>query len=327
MFRIPEKQIIVNDDTQVVLREDDGTTYADNDVSNSAGGFILEGFLNEVIWTTAAVAAANTNRDGKMSYLRPWSGTDKMVKFTAAAGVTAKVAYIVTAGSGGKKGDTYRLVADSLDLTPTEYQNRPVEKRYQLAVDCANAVAVIAELVARINADPYAPVIAYAGHNNASAPVQDDSDKIVLVAKNAGQSINLYVGEYSVWDQTSYAVTLTKVPNSYGSPTGAVYHTIEDTFVTLADAALPVGTYDALKNINWAKNFDIDRDINWMPLPGASYNSYYFEVASQGLAQQLGNNPSPGEIANAQVYAVRLYVKSGLTLDTNLTLLEADVNT
>lgn len=321
MFRIPEKQIIVNNDSQVVLLEDDGTAYADNDVSSSAGGFILEGFLNEVIWTTAAVAAANSNREGKMSYIRPWSGTDKMVKFTAAAGVTAKVGYTVTAGSGAKKGDTYRLVVDSLDLTPTEYQNRPVEKRYQLGVDCANAVAVIAELVAQINADPYSPVVATAGHDNADGPTQDDSAKILLVAKNVAQTVSLFVGEYSVWDQTAYSVTLAEVALPY------TLYTAEDVGTALALPALPVGTYDALKNINWAKNFDIDRDINWMPLPGVSYNSYYFEVASQGLAQQLGNNPSPGEVANEQVYAVRLYVKSGLTLDTNLTLLEADVNT
>jgi hypothetical protein len=323
MFRIPEKQIIVNDDSQVRLLEDDGTVYADNDVTASAGGFILEGFLNEVIWTTSGAAAGNTNRDAKMSYLSPWSGTDKMVKFTAAVGVVETTAFAITAVGGAKRGDTYRLVTDSLDLTPTEYQNRPTEKRYQLGVDCANPAAIVAALVAQINADPFAPVIAYPGFNNAS-PAQDDSNKIVLVGKPGfvGVKVDLFVGEYNVWDQTTYTVALAK------SAVGAtVYHTVEDTSVTTAAATLPVGTYNALKNINWAKNFDIDRDINWMPLPGASYNSYYFEVRSQGLAQQGGNTPSPNELANNQVYAVRLYVKSGLTLDSALTLLEVDVNT
>lgn len=319
MFQIPVKEIIVNDDSQVRLLEDDGTAYADNDVTNTAGGFILEGFLNEIIWTAAA--AAGTARDGKGSYVNPWSGTDKMVKISAAAGVVETTAFAITAANGAKKGDVYRIVHDSLDLTPTEFQNRPVEKRYQLGVDCANAGAIVAALVAQINADPDALVTAYAGFNNAT-PAQDDSAKIVLVGKIAGVSVNLYVGEYSVWDQTTYTVALAK------SAVGAtVYHTVEDTSVTTAAPALPVGTYDALKNINWAKNFSIDQNINWMPLPGASYNTYYFEVRSQTLAQQLGGDPSPNLLQNNQVYGVRLYVKSGLTLDSALTLLEADLNT
>lgn len=324
MFNIPVKEIIVNDDSQVQLLEDDGTAYADNDVvhSTNTGGVILQGFLNEIIWCNATAAAASTARGGKAAYFEGASGAAKMLRTAASAGVAETAAWTVTAASGGKKGDTYRLVIDSLDLTPTEYQNRPVEKRYMLGVDCANAVAVIAELVTQINADVNAPVTAYAGHNNLATPTQNDSDKIVLVAKTAyiGCQVNLYVGSYADVTQTTYTVTLAKVANGT-----TVYHTVEDTSATTALPALPVNTYAALKNVNFAKNFHIDRDVNWMPLPGASYNSYYFQVNSGVIQTQEGNQPAPNQLKNSQVYGVRLYVKSGLTLDTALNLLDGDL--
>lgn len=327
MFNIPVKEIIVNSDSQVVAQSQvTGRSpliqaYADNDIvgSTNTGALILEGFLNEPIWCTSTAATTAGFRGGKGSYFNGATGAARMIRTAASAGVTAKVAYAITAASGAKAGDTYRVVTDSLDLTPTEYQNRPTEKRYQLSVDCANAGAIATELVARINADPKSQVIAYKGFNNAS-PAQDDSTKIVLVAKTAGVSVALYVGEFSVVGQTTYSVSLTKSANA-----ATVYHTAEDTSVTTSDAALPVGTYDALKNINWAKNFSIDQNINWMPLPGASYNTYYFEVVSPAGTLYPGNDVNPNELHNNQVYGVRLYVRSGLTLDTALNLVDGDL--
>jgi hypothetical protein len=326
MFNLPVKEIIVNDDTQVILKEDDGTAYADNDVViDTSGGFILDGFINEILWGSKAAADANTMKGTKNSYLRfiPNTTSDCMIKTAASNGNSEGAAFAFTAAAGAKKGDTYRLVLDSLDLTPTEFQNRPVEKRYQLSVDCANPAAIVAELVAQINADAFAPVTAYAGFSNAS-PVQDDTNKIVLVGKTAyiGCSVNLYVGTYADSQQTTYTVSLTK------SAAGAtVYDTAEDGVHTIQLAALPVNTYAALKNINWAKNFTIDQNINWMPLPGQQYTSYYFEVVTRQLQTQLGGNPSPGEVNNDQVYAVRLYVNnnSAPTLLAAMNLLEVDL--
>ena len=327
MFRLPVKEIIVNDDTQVIAKEDDGTAYADNDIvaGSNTGGLLLDGFLNEVIWATATAAAAANNssnllKKGKNAYFKLLATATRIVRTTPTAGVAETASFLVTAAAGGDKGDTFRLVTDSLDITPTEYQNRPTEKRYQLGVDCANAAAVVAELVAQINADPYAPVTAYAGFNNAS-PAQDNSASLVLVGKVAGISVDLYVASYASIDQVVYTIALTKA--AAGT---TVYHTAEDTSAATAVATLPVNTYAALKNINWAKNFDIDQNINWMPLPGASYNSYYFEVVTQQLSTQGGNNPSPGEVAGNQEYAVRLYVKTGTTLATALDFLPGDLN-
>lgn len=297
MFQLPVKEIIVNDDSQVRALEEDGTVYTDGDIvgSTNTGGLILEGFINEVIWCNATAAAANTARGGKASYFNGASGAARLIRTAASAGTAEVVTFTITAASGAKAGDTYRVVTDSLDLTPTEYQNRPTEKRYQLSVDCGTADAIKTELIARISADPSSQVTAASGGTGI----------VTLTAKKVGVKVGAYVGEYSVPGQTTYSVT------------GALA-------VTTA-AALPVGTYDALKNINWAKNFSIDQNINWMPLPGASYNTYYFEVVSPLSTLNYGNNPSPNEQHNAQVYGVRLYVKSGLTLDTALNLVDGDL--
>jgi hypothetical protein len=321
MFNIPVKEIIVNNDSQVVLLEDDGTAYSDNDiVADTSGGFILDGFIEEVIWASRTLALTKTAKGGKNSYVRFYTGSDCMLKTAYSAGTAEIAAYTVTAAGGAKYGDTYRLVVESLDLTPTEYQNRPIEKRYQLSVNCAAATNVITELVSRINGDPTSPVTAVAGFDNTGGvPDQNDETKIILIAKKTALKINLYVGSYADSTQTAYTVSLSKAAAAV-----AVAYAADTTHTTVAPA-LSVGTYDAVKNINWSKNFDIDVNVNWMPLPGANYNAYYFEVGTTQLQSQAGNDPHPGELTNDQVYAVRLYVKSGTTLDTAMTLLEGDV--
>jgi len=314
MFNIPVKEIIVNSDSQVRALEDDGTAYADNDIvgSTNTGGLILEGFINEVIWCTSTAAAANTARGGRASYFNGASGAARLIRTAASSGTAETAAFTITAAAGAKRGDTYRVVTDSLDLTPTEYQNRPTEKRYQLSVDCANATAIATELAARINADKSAQVTAFVGETA-------DAGKIVLVAKRVGVTVSLHVGEYNVWDQTTYTVSLTRVANA------TAVDVVTAANQTTAAAALPVGTYDALKNINWAKNFHIDQNVNWMPLPGASYNTYYFEVVSPLAGATTGTDSVPNQVNNNQIYGVRLYVKSGLTLDTALNLVDGDL--
>lgn len=303
-FVIPTKEIIVNNDSQVVLREDDGTAYADGDCTPSAGGFMLEGFLGLVSGSALQLLAAAT----------------RIIKTAPSAGVTHKVAYTVTAASGGKKGDVFRLTFQGLDLTPTMFQDQTLEKQYQLGADRATAVLVIADIVAQINGDIYSPVIAYAGHNNAATPTQDDSAKIVLVAKDAGVEIGLYVGEYSVQDQTAYTIALAQV--AVGT---TVYHTVEDTNVVTANPANAINTYDYLKSIDWAKNLDFDRNVHWYPEKGASYNSYYFEV-NGAVQSTVGSSPIPSQVNNAVRYGVKLWVKTGTTLATNMDLLTGDVN-
>jgi hypothetical protein len=300
MFNLPVKEIIVNDDSQVVLREEDGTAYSDNDVAGASttAGFILEGFISSIIYG---------------SQLELLKAATRIIKDTPAAGTAEIAAYTIAVSTGFKKGDIFRVEVDSLDLTPTEFQNRATEKRYQLSSDQATAANLVAHLVATINGDKASQVTAYAGFNNAS-PAQNDSAKIVLVAKKVGQSVNLY---YSAGTGVG---TLTK--DAAGV---TVYHTVEDTSAVTVAASLPINTYDYLKNIRWDVNFDVDRDLNWLPLPGVQYNSYYFEVNGT-VHPSTGNDPIPGEKHNTAKYGVKLWVKSGLTLDTALTLLVGDVN-
>lgn len=296
-MKIPVKQIIVNDDSQVRLLEDDGTAYADNDTTATTGGFILEGFLSLVLTTQMVLLKAAT----------------RIIKDTPVAGAAETAAYTITAASGIAANSIFRLVTDSIDLTPTEFQNRANEKRYQTSSASTTAATTVAQLVAAINADKSSPVTAYAGFNNVT-PVQDDSAKIVLVAKKVGISVDLYVGS------GVSGISIAKV--AAGT---TVYHTAEDTSVTTAKASLPINTYDYLKNIEWAKNLDFDRNLNWMPLPGTSYNSYYFEIEGTAFVGH-GDGSLHSEVPGKQRVGHKLWVKTGTTLATALDLLVGDVN-
>lgn len=308
MIKIPEKQIIVNLDEQVRLLEDDGTAYADNDIvqATPAGGFILENFL-PLIWCDPSLG------DNALVEL----ATNVRIRAQAAvAAVAEKFAYTVTAGSGASKGDVFRLVYNSVDKTPTLFQNVDIEKRYQLSVDCANAGAVIAELVAQINGDPASPVIAYAGFNNVT-PVQDDSAKIAFLAKETGINFQLFVGELV---SASKVTSLARVANGT-----TVYHTAEDTNIVTAAGALGINTYDHLKNVDWAKNLDFDRNVEKFPAYGASYKSYYFEFTSK--TKDIGGVVVPSLDKQTSRQAVRLWVNTAATtLITAMDLLVGDVN-
>lgn len=282
MFQIPVKEIIVNADSQVrLLNRADGTAFTGTtNITPTSGGFILEGFLGPVLGSQLQLLGTNT----------------RIIKTAATSGTAEIVTFTITAASGAKAGDVYRVVTDSIDLTPVQYQNRPTEKRYQLSVDCANANAIATELAARITADPNSQVTATATTN-----------AVTVTAKKVGVKIGVYVGQYAPLASGVSAYTVTGV------------------LATSQAAALPIGSYDALKNINWAKNFSIDQNINWMPLPGVSYQTVYFEV--NGPVNPLnGNSPIPNEIHNAARYGVRLYVKAGLTLETAIDALIADLN-
>lgn len=296
-MKIPVKQIIVNDDSQVVLKEDDGTAYADGDVTPSAGGFILEGFLSLVLGSQLVLLKAAT----------------RIIKDTPSAGAAETAAYTITAASGVAAGTIFRVVTDSIDLTPTEFQNRPNEKRYQTSDATTTAATTVAELVATINADVNSPVTAYAGFNNVT-PAQDDSAKIVLVAKEVGIKVDLYLGSGAT------GISLAK------SAAGAtVYHTAEDTSATTAAASLPINTYDYLKNIEWAKNLDFDRNMNWMPLPGKQYNSYYFEIEGTAFVGH-SDGSLHSEVPGKQRSGYKVWAVTGSTLATKLDLLVGDVN-
>lgn len=296
-MKIPVKQIIVNDDSQVVLKEDDGTAYADGDCTPAAGGFILEGFLSLVLGSQLVLLKAAT----------------RIIKDTPVTGAGETTAYTVTSAAGIPADSIFRLVTDSVDLTPTEFQNRANEKRYQTSSASTDAATTVAEIVAAINGDANSPVTAYAGFNNVT-PVQDDSAKIVLVAKEVGIKVDLYIGS---------GVSGASVAKAAAGVT--VYHTAEDTSAVTAAASLPINTYDYLKNIEWAKNLDFDRNMNWMPLPGKEYNSYYFEMDGTPFVGH-GDGSLHSIVPGAQRSGFKVWAVTGSTLATKLDLLVGDVN-
>src|SRR5882757_4112747 len=124
MFKIPVKEIVVNKDTQVRLLEDDGTAYQAADATPSAGGFILEGFLSLTLGSQLVLLSSAT----------------RIIKNATVAAV-AQIATFQVTSTSAVKGDGFRIVSTSMDLTPTEYQNRDVEKRYQVSTTQASANA------------------------------------------------------------------------------------------------------------------------------------------------------------------------------------------
>lgn len=358
MFNIPVKEIIVNDDSQVVLLEDDGTAYADNDVTGSAGGFKLQGFLEEVVWVTSAVASANAPA-GIGNSLKLLSSATRMIRDAASAGAFEVKSYAVQSTSSPADAE-FRVTADGMESGSVEFQQSiPKEKRYQISAAQASAAAIAAKIAAVINNDTKAAVTATATNKY-----------VTITSKVRGLKINLYGVDFLTYNQTPAATpatgtrsttTLTVTFANHGLTTGdsinvistpdATMLTLGAKTVTVSDAntftitvlnagvssasflytvgtntvgTFPVNTYDYLKQINWAKNFHIDRNINWMPLPGVSYNSYYFVVSAPDPV--TGSIETPSQVQGNVETGYRLYVKSGTTLDTALNFLTGDVN-
>ena len=273
MYNIDTKSIVVNSDTQVILREEDGTTYADNDVTPTAAerGFILEGFLGLVMGT-------------ELNVLKPQT---RIIKTSASTGTAEVLDYVLTA-TANVAGSVLRIVYQSLNLSPVESQNIPLEMRYQIPAN-ATTDTIGADIVSTINNNPSSPV---------TAAYTAGTDTLRLTAKQKGVTFRLYATE-TLWT---------------AAPT------------VVAAAALPVNTYDDLKNLEWARNIDIDRNLNWAPLPGVSYTSYYFEVV-RVPPYKLGNNPLPNERHAATITGYTLYVSAAAaTLLAALDFLVGDVN-
>lgn len=269
IFELPIKEIIVNSDSQVRLLEDDGTAYADNDlVAGTSGGFILEGF-HGLIMATELVLLASALR---------------IVKETQTAAAAEITTYVLT-GTTAPADCVFRLVVDSLDYTPTVFQNRGYEKRYQIPVQ-TTVDGVGAAIAAAINADKNAPV---------TAAYTAGSDTLTITAREAGQTIDLYSEDYVL-------------------PTKG----------TTTTASLGVNNYDNLKNINWSKNFELDRTSQYFPVLGAEYTSYYFKTSKSSA--DGGDIGFPTSALRTTTQDFRIWVKEGLTLETALNLLTADAN-
>lgn len=268
MFELPVKEIIVNEDSQVRLLEDDGTAYTAADASPSAGGFILEGFHSLILGSELVLLRAAT----------------RIIKDIQVAPTAEVTSYVLT-GASIAQDAVIRLVVDSLDLTPTVFQNHGYEKRYQISAQ-TSVDGVGAAIAAAINADKNAPVV---------ATYTAGTDTLQLTCKNAGEQARLYSTDY-----VFPAVTVS------------------------TPASLGVGNYSNLKNVNWSKNFEVDRNSMYFPLPGAEYTTYYFKTKTKSA--DGGDTNFPTEQKRETTQEFRLYVREGLTLETAMNLLVTDMN-
>jgi len=265
---IPVKEIIVNNDAQVRLLEDDGTVYADNDTTPTTGGFILEGFL-PLIWATEMVLLSSATR----------------IISTATSAAAAQIATYVVTSTSCPADSVFRITYQSLDLTPTEFQQLAPEKRYQVPVQ-STTDGIGAAMAAAINADKHAPV---------TASYNTSNDTLTLTAKTAGIAFSLYADD------------------------------IVGTWTVTTAAALGIGTYDVLKNREWAANLDFDRNVDYFPKKDATYTTYYFRVTKSAAASS-GTGSFPSLTQQSITTDYRLYVLNGLTLETKMNLLVGDLN-
>lgn len=202
------------------------------------------------------------------------------------SGAAEITTYTLTATSNAA-GARIRVQWQSLDLTGTEFQNIPLVKHYQIPAN-SSIDAIGADIAAAITADLNAP---------ATASYDSGSDTLTITAKEKGVVIRLYSE-----DGLLPAVSVS------------------------TPAALPVNTYDYLKNIEWSKNITMDRNLEYAPLPGASYTSYYFEVVRVPPVA-FGGNPLVSEKNSATVTGYKLWVSSAAsTLKAALDDLATDVN-
>ena len=281
MIRLPEKQIIVNNVNQLsALKFDSSGTYVDIVTPNgTTDGFHLLGFLGPIAF-------------GK---LKAYSGNTRIKSQVAVAAVKQIATFTPAAVVGAAAGEVFRLVWDSLDKTPTEFQNVPLEKRYQVSINLANnatAIQVGTAIHNAINADKNAPV---------TSSVNGGTGVVTLTAKDENISFVLY----------------TKPAAQGGLITG--------TFAVTTPATKGINTYDQLKSINWAKNLDFDQNVEYFPEYGATYKSYKFIFKNTGFvaSPDIAGAVAPADGSEVEVC---IWVKTGLALITTLDLIVTDAN-
>lgn len=281
MFRLPQKQLIVNSATQLrVLKYDGSATYIDIvSPALATDGFFLEGFLQPLLFGSLKAVVSTT-----------------LIKAVAGAAGSAQVAtWVINAVTGGDaSGEDFQLVYQHLKLSPVENQNQPLMKHYQVSATLGSnptAVNTAIAIAAAINADKNCPVT-----------VSRSSATLTFTAKEAGVAFTLY----------------NKAPVRGGLITAA--------FTVTTVPTLDIGTYDDLKNINWSKNVDFDRNAEFFPVYGQTYKSYRFIIKSTPFMPSGNNVASEAPRANSAESEVRLWIANGLTLQTTMDLVVADAN-
>ena len=273
-FKIPLYQYVINSDEQAVL------------LADKAGVVAPYGELTDLLPTDASHLF---KVEGELGWIAApdlvlLDTAVRVRKETASAGIKQVVTVTITSTTAAA-GDVFRIVTSMPSLEVTAYQNIPLEKRYQIAVDCASADEIADAIVASISADTNALVAASKGA----------AGEVVLTDKSAVQTSAFYS---SAFDFTSAVTTA---------------------------AAPPVGTYDELKNKQWAVNVDFDRNEEYYPRRGVNYNSYYFEVQTEQVPA-TGGDSVPSQVAVETKTAYIFYVAENTTLATAFDALVTDMN-
>lgn len=261
MFRIPVKQLIVNNNTtQLLIKKYDGSgTYVNiGSPLLASSGFYLEGFLQPTLFGSLVVNAA-------ASRILAVAGSTGNVQ------ISTYVANAVSAGNPSSEG--FRIVYQNLKLSGVEYQNQPLEKHYQLsatlgATPGANAVA--SAITNAINADKNAPVTATVS-----------TATVTLTGKEVGTTFTLY-----------------NTPSNRYVP-GLVSGTQTVTQAASLDINT-YNSLKTLKFSDNGQ-VDFDRNAEFFPVVGTTYKGYTFTVQSTGFtSSQLIPSQLPHPTAQTQ---------------------------
>ena len=283
-FNLPRFQYIINSDEQAQLYGDDGTgpvPYVTGLVSPTAGKFSLIGELDWIGGVNLALLASAT----RIIVEQPSDGSQRTVNYS--------ITGVVSASVPAQAGDVIRVITTRRALDQTLYQNIPIEKRYQLTVNCDTAGALGDEIAAVINADPNAPVTV----------TSDGAGGVTSVNKKYGEWSGIYAGSTVDGNTPAWTLAVAGVPTTGENP---------------------INTYEALKNLQWSVGVDFDRNAEYFPIKGARYVSYLFHVNAEEVAS--GGHTLPSQVPGTFETEFIVYVEENLALKAAMDLLATDVN-
>lgn len=196
----------------------------------------------------------------------------------------AQVMTVTVTASAATEGDTFRFHFESLDRTPVVYQNDFVSKIYQI------------------------PAI---GGLDSTTDIAEAIEKAIKADKNAMVTVS------------RAGAVLTITANDSAVKVG-FFSDIATTVAVTTEPALSLNQYADLKNINWSKNIEEDRNSEYFPKRAVAYNSYSFVVTSEAFIASSGG-AIPDQVNASSESTFTIWVVPGTTLDTALTDLAADI--
>lgn len=282
MFKAPIKQLIINSASQVeFLKYDGSATYVDIvSPQKATDGFFLRGFLQPILFGSLKAVVSTT-----LIYAQ-----------AGAAGAKQVATFACNAVTGDCSSENFIIRYVSLKLSPTEYQNQPLLKHYQVSASMplnATAAQVATQIALAITTDKNSPVTATAL-----------STTVTITAKESGVEF-----------------LLVPTPTNRGG-------LITGTFTVTTAPTVDIGTYDDLKNINWAKSSNtgpllFDQNAEYFPVFGQTYKSYRFITKGTPFnSSELIPSLEPGIVDRE----VRIWIANGLTAQTTMDLIVADAN-